>query len=136
MECNRTSFVYHLAEVDLMGEILVDFIKENPNLSEDFFNKSLTPDTVKQNVIRLSVFTDKLAYTLSTESPKMDLVSLLASIGGNVGLFLNVGFFSSCEIFVILIEIIFIFKKIIKNTFYQKLSKQSIEKKEIICLKL
>ncbi len=67
MECNRTSFVYHLAEVDLMGEILVDFIKENPNLSEDFFNKPLTPETVKQNVIRLSVFSDKLAYTLSTE---------------------------------------------------------------------
>ena len=131
MECNRTSFVYHLAEVDLMGEILVDFIKENPNLSEDFFNKSLTPDTVKQTVIRLSVFTDKLAYTLSTESPKMDLVSLLASIGGNLGLFLNVGFFSSCEIFVILIEIIFIFKKSSKIRFIKNFQSNQSKRRRL-----
>ena len=41
----------------------------------------------------------------------MNIVSLLASIGGNLSLFLGVSVFSLCEIIEVLIEIYFIVKK-------------------------
>ncbi len=46
-----------------------------------------------------------MSYELSTESPKMDIVSMLASIGGNLGLFLGVSVFSLCELVEVAIEV-------------------------------
>ena len=46
-----------------------------------------------------------MSYELSTESPKMDIVSMLASIGGNLGLFLGVSVFSLCELVEVVIEV-------------------------------
>jgi hypothetical protein len=43
-----------------------------------------------------------------TESPQMDIIALLASIGGNLGLFLGVSVFSLCELIVVFMEIYFI----------------------------
>jgi hypothetical protein len=40
-----------------------------------------------------------------------DLVSLLASIGGNLGLFLGMSVFSLAEIVEVIIEIVFVLKK-------------------------
>ena len=39
-----------------------------------------------------------LTYMYSTESPQMDMAALLASIGGNLGLFLGVSVDSLCEL--------------------------------------
>ena len=111
LECNRSTFVYSLSQVDILGDLLVDYINEKANLKNDFANRTIDSEVAKQSVARLTVFSDTLAYTASTESPKMDLVSLLANIGGHMGLFLNIGFFSFGEIFVILIEIFYVFKK-------------------------
>ena len=111
LECNRTSFVYHVTEVEILGDILKNYIEENMNLKNDFIKKSIDAETAKQSVVKLSVFSDSLSYTLSTEMPKMELDSLFANIGGNLGLFLNIGFFSLGEIFVIFIEIFYVFNK-------------------------
>ena len=115
LECNRTSFVYHVTEVDILGGILTNYINENENLKNDFLHIPINSETAKQSVVRLSIFSDSLSYSLSTEAPKMDIVSLFANIGGNLGLFLNIGFFSLGEIFVILIEMFYVFKKENKN---------------------
>jgi hypothetical protein len=111
LECNRTSFVYHVTEVELMGDILANYINENENLRKDFNKTPIDSETAKRSVARLSIFSDTLSFSLSTEVPKMDMVALFANIGGNMGLFLNIGFFSFGEIFVILIEIFYVFKK-------------------------
>ena len=111
LECNRTSFVYHVTEVELLGDILTDYINENENLRKDFNITPIDSETAKRSVARLSIFSDTLSFTLSTEATKMDMVALFANIGGNMGLFLNIGFFSFGEIFVILIEIFYVFKK-------------------------
>jgi hypothetical protein len=47
----------------------------------------------------------------STESPKMNIVSLLASMGGNLSLFLGVSVFTLAEIVEVVIEIYFIVKR-------------------------
>ena len=120
MECNRTTFAYSITEVDILGDILVDYINENKNLKSDYGTKIITPDTVRKSVSRLTIFSDSLSYMESTESPKMDWVSLLANIGGHLGLFLNVGFFSLCEIFTMAFEILIVLREKsvnnIKNT--------------------
>ena len=100
-----------MTELELLTDLLVVYINESDKLSKDFGKKQITTETVKQSISRLAIFSNTLSYTLSMESPKMDLVSLLGSIGGNLGLFLNIGFFSLCEIFTVFIEILFVFKR-------------------------
>jgi hypothetical protein len=58
----------------------------------------------------LNMFYDSLSYILTTESPQWDAVSLLGSIGGNLGLFLGVSLFSLCELIQVAVEIYFILK--------------------------
>ena len=111
LECNRTNFAYYLTEAELFGDHLKSYIQENPNLLNDFISSQLDFEIAKHSVVRLSIFSDTLSYTLSTEMPALDLVSLFANIGGNLGLFLNISFFSFGEFCVILMEIFYAFKK-------------------------
>ena len=74
-------------------------------MTRDFVNRTLDSNSAKESVVRMTVYNDSLSYTLSTESPKMDIVSLLANIGGNLGLFMGVSMFSLCELLEVLIEI-------------------------------
>jgi hypothetical protein len=48
--------------------------------------------------VRVNIFYDSLSYVETTESPQMDLISLLASIGGNLSLFLGVSVLSLFEL--------------------------------------
>ena len=93
--------------------MFIDFIKANKNLSSDFVTKPINSETVSKSIVSLNIFYESLSYTLSTESPQMDSISLLANIGGHLGLFLGVSVFSLCEIVEVAMEIILIkFKKI------------------------
>jgi hypothetical protein len=77
----------------------------------------LTADVAAQSFIHVYIFYNSLSYIFSLESPAMDVVSLLASIGGNLSLFLGVSVFSLFEIFEVLLEIIFL-----KTNFKMKVS--------------
>ena len=59
----------------------------------------------------VNIFYESLSYMESTESPKMNIVSLLASMGGNLSLFLGVSVFTLAEIVEVVIEIYFIVKR-------------------------
>ena len=83
-------------------------LRENSNLTSDFINRTMNFETTKESFVSVNIFYDKISYTISRESPQMDLNSLLASIGGNLSLFLGVSFFSICELIDSLIEIHFI----------------------------
>ena len=86
------------------------YINGNLNIKEDFLNgdnKKIVIDDEKarESVTRVNIFYESLSYTVSTEAPQIDFVSLLANIGGNLGLFLGVSLFSICE----LVEVAFEF---------------------------
>ena len=81
------------------------------NLSTDFINRTIDAATVEKSIEDVNIFYESLSYTETTESPQMNIVSLLASIGGNLSLFLGVSVFSLGEIIEVLIEIYFISKK-------------------------
>ena len=116
LECNRTKYEYAVTEIDLMGELTVDFLKENSNLARDFVTVPINAVSAKDSVSQISIFYYSLTYTLTTETPQMDIVALLASIGGNLGLFMGVSVLSFCELIDVLIEICF-FKLFTLNNF-------------------
>jgi predicted DNA-binding ribbon-helix-helix protein len=105
LECNRTEYKTSVTTSQLIGDIYVEYIRRNKNLASDFIKRSINSDTVARSVVKINLFYESLSYTLVTESPKMNSVSLLASIGGNLGLFLGVSAFSLCEIVELVIRI-------------------------------
>ena len=107
LECNSSKIVYTLSSSSLSPSIYKSLLVRNGNLKADFINRSLDDERViLQSVVKLNIFYDSLSYTSTDESPQMDVVSLLGSIGGNLGLFMGVCLFSLGEILVAFIEII------------------------------
>jgi hypothetical protein len=111
LECNRNLFSNSISFSQLSGSQYASLLKASPNLVGDFINRSIDSMTARESVARVNVFYESLSYTSTTESPQMDLVALLASIGGNLGLFLGVSVFSLCELIQVVIEIYFAMKK-------------------------
>jgi hypothetical protein len=108
LECNSTKFTYDLSFNELLGDAYVDAIKEKGNLSGDFIQRNIENTHVSQaSVVSLKIFYESLAYKVTSESPQMDVVSLVANIGGNLGLFLGVSLFSLSEIVTVMVEIFF-----------------------------
>ena len=111
LECNRTEYHTSLSTSQLLGEKLYDLIESNINLTADFLTRPFNLNTAKESVVEVGIFYDSVSYTISTETEKFDLVALLASIGGHLGLFLGVSIFSICEMIEVLIEILYLKKK-------------------------
>jgi hypothetical protein len=114
LECDQMSYKTSLSFGQLSGD---GFSRNsfpqlhNPTIESDFINRTLNSQTVKESIVEVSIFYESLSYTLSTESPLMDGVFLMGSIGGNLGLFLGISVFSISEIIEVTIEIILIFSK-------------------------
>ena len=111
LECNQTLFKTSLSFNQLNGNQYKENIFNNPRLAMDFINRTLDVVTTEKSIASVKIFYESLSYTLTNESPKMDLVSLLGSIGGNLGLFLGVSLFTLCEIIEAGIEIFFMHKR-------------------------
>ena len=76
-------------------------------MRSDFINRSIEDkNVILKSIVKLNIFYNTLSYTISTESPQMDIFSLIANIGGNLGLFMGVCLFSLAEIVVTFIELI------------------------------
>jgi hypothetical protein len=112
LECNQTLYKTSISSYQLNGNEFIFNITNNSNLALDFVNRTIDATTARESFVQVNIFYSSLSYTSTTESPQMDLVYLLASIGGNLGLFLGVSVFSLCEIVQVLIEIYFIVIKI------------------------
>jgi len=107
LECNSTQISYKTTTYELLGDSFVDLIQKNKNLSAYFHNEAITTETVRKSVVRVYVYYDSLSYTQSDEAPQIDFISLIANIGGNLGLFLGVSLFSVWEIVITSLEIYF-----------------------------
>ena len=107
LECNLVQYRTHLSTSQLIDEKYLDYIKSNRNLTSDFVRRTLDSNEAKESFSKIGIIYDSLSYEISTESPKMDVVSALANIGGNLGLFMGVSIFSICEIIEALIAIAF-----------------------------
>jgi len=91
LECNQTLYKTSTTQVQLVGNRFMNRIRNNSHLAADFIKRTLNDTTtIEKSVVTVKLFYGSLSYTLTSESPQMDLVSLLASIGGNLSLFLGV----------------------------------------------
>ena len=109
LECYRNLYKTAISSYNLLGDtysemITNQFISDFSSLKK----KTLNLTTIKESIVQVYIYYDSLSYTLSTESPQSDIVSLLASMGGNMGLFLGVSLFNLYEIFGLIIEIAYI----------------------------
>jgi len=110
LKCDQILYKTSLSFSFFNSLTYISSIQSNSNLSKDFINRTIDATTAKESIVNVNIFYDSLSYTLNTESPQMDAVSLLGSIGGNLGLFLVVSFFSISEIIEVILEIFFILK--------------------------
>ncbi len=108
LECNRTRFKTFMSSYDVIGDFYYDFIKSNANLLSDYVKANLTIATAKDSFTFTLVYYESMSYTLVTESPTMDVVSLLANLGGTLGLFLGVSLLHVCEIVDVIIQVFLI----------------------------
>ena len=112
LECENRRFDTKLVMVKMTGgEYYENLIRENNALSRDFLVTKLDKQKALESFVSLNIFYDSLSYTQVTETPQMDLIGLMANIGGNLGLFLGVSVFSLCEMVEVLIEIYYIRKE-------------------------
>ena len=110
LECEQILYRTSLSSLLLNDNSNINFIQSNPNLSSDFINRTLTT-SLRESLVQVNVFYQSLSYTLTTESPQMDAISLFGSIGGNLGLFLGVSVFSLCELIEVTFQVYFILKQ-------------------------
>ena len=112
LECNITKYRTSLRYHPFNGHLYVDYVKQNPKLASQFVNQTIDANAVSYNVVSMNIFYESLSYEYSDEVAQIDIVALLANIGGNLGLFLGVSLLSICELIEILIEIFILkFKK-------------------------
>ena len=111
LECYHSLYKTTTSSFNLIGENYIKSIKERPNLVSDFINRPIDAQTAKESVAKVNIFYDSLSYIELTESPQMTLVSLFASVGGNLGLFLGVSFLTVCELIEFLFEVYYQRKK-------------------------
>ena len=62
-------------------------------------------DLISKSVLSLNVYYDKLAYTQISKNSKLEIVDLVAGIGGLLGLFLGMSFLSFVELIEMMLEI-------------------------------
>jgi hypothetical protein len=111
LECDQLLYKTSSSYSQIVGYSFLSYFQSKPNIASDFINRTLDTQTVKESLVSVNVFYDNFAYTLTKESPQWDAISLLGSIGGNLGLFLGVSVFSISELIVLAIDVYFTLKK-------------------------
>ena len=106
LECNSTEYTFEMTSQRSSGYGYNQIIEQNPNLSSDFNTTPITSETSSNKFVQLNVFYDSLTYSISTDTPSMDMVSFLANVGGTLGLFLGLSLLSVCELIHVLVEIV------------------------------
>ncbi len=107
LECSQIIFNTKISSTKLIGDLFAEFIRKNRNLSEDFVMRSINAQTASESFVKVNIFYESMSRTLSIDTPKMDIVSLLSSMGGILGLLLGMSTFSFWEVLILLIEILY-----------------------------
>jgi hypothetical protein len=124
----RPSFKVKLSSVKLMGESYLDLIKQNEKLKSDFDNATqlnnnnnddnddddTSIEWARKSFVRMNIFYETLSYTHSSESIKLDMLTLMAYVGGMLSLFLGLSLFSVLEVVELILHLIYMSKRTIK----------------------
>ena len=78
-----------------------------PVLSKVLNRTNLSKDFINSNFLQLKVYFKSLSYQKVTEVPAMNFFSLVAGIGGSLGLFIGASFFSIFEFLTFIVAALF-----------------------------
>jgi amiloride-sensitive sodium channel subunit alpha/amiloride-sensitive sodium channel subunit gamma len=109
LECDSITYNLYTSAADYPSRIYADSLMKNAVIKSKFASNpsDLTFDSLKRHMAHISVFYNDLGYELYSELEKTDLVDLIASIGGTLGLFLGMSFLSFVEILDVFLQIFF-----------------------------
>ena len=113
LECVSTDYNAYITHNQFSKEIFVDIVKKRTNFLSKYDNKTLDTINILNRLTRVNIFYDSLSYTLITESVGMNVVSLVAAIGGFMGMFLGMSLMT-------LVELLEIFLRILLNRIQYK----------------
>lgn len=108
LECNTINYKLVSSVSDLDYIMVMRYLNENDLAKNKFRNQSITYDILKKTTLVVTVYYEELSYTIITQSPKIDLLSLVSNIGGLLGLFIGTSFLSFAEIVEMVFEVVFI----------------------------
>jgi hypothetical protein len=109
LECNQTRFYISLSSSRLNMDFYSKTIDENAlyyGIKNE--NETLSLEEKMNSIIKFNIYYESLSYTITTESPAMDIVGLLSNIGGTLGLFLGVSVLTAVEVIEIILQAILI----------------------------
>ena len=99
LECKLIEYKAFKSSYEIVGSLYYDYINSNQNLSSDFVNTNLTVQGARDGFTFFLLYYNSNSYSVLNETPSMDVVSLLADIGGTLSLFLGLSIFHFCEFF-------------------------------------
>ena len=111
LECSTTEFNSFLTINSFSKEIYLDVVKSKQNFVSKYDNKTLSDEKILNKITKVNIYYETLSRTTLTESVSLNGVSLLASIGGFMGMFLGMSLMTLVEFFEIFFRILFYFKR-------------------------
>ena len=105
IECVSTNYNAFITYNYFSKEIYVDEVRKRKNFKSKYDNKTLYRSNILNKLTRVNIFYDSLSYTLITESVSMNGVSLLAAIGGFMGMFLGMSLMTQIEFLEIILRL-------------------------------
>ena len=131
LECYTNEYKTYQSSSQFSAETYLDLIKKRKRFESKYDSETLSDENIRQGLVKLNIYYDSLSYTQITESAKMNKVSLLASIGGFMGMFLGMSLMTFVEILDILVRLILhkmsnalsyvisvIFNIVLKNSYF------------------
>ena len=107
LECHSTSYS-STASYSVFPTMAYAYslIKDKSFLSRFENSTNVNYETIKQNILSVNIYFDRLESTTIQEGKQTEFVDLVAGIGGTLGLFLGVSVLSLFEVVEVLLEIL------------------------------
>lgn len=107
LECDSIKYNSFKSYAKYPSAAYASVLSKNSNIRAKYDNSNTLNQTVlKQNMLELNVFYDKMDYYVFEEVANMKLTDLLSTIGGTLGLFLGISVLSLFEIIDIVLQIL------------------------------
>lgn len=98
-ECDMMSISTAVSTSDYPSVVYASALKNNSKIRSFFGNRTnVTQDELRRNLLSFTIFYNHLIYTRYSELEKLNIIDLISSIGGTLGLFLGMSFLSFVEI--------------------------------------
>lgn len=111
LECDDVSYNLYSSHAVYPSRAYSKSLMKNPWIQAKYAYRAddspLTYESLKDNMMQISVFYNKLGYENYEEVENMSLLDLISNFGGTLGLFLGMSFLSIVEILDFLLQICF-----------------------------